>query len=180
MNHMLIDNALLAAAFITAIVVTRYTKERKAGAVSSFFLLFAPLIVFLNMWAHTVAVLVVNIQRHLAGRFHYSFTFYGLILFGVVFIVVSGYQIHCARLRIMGDANQRSAILKLNALTSVFFLPVVFINPISLLPVLAAIVSTVTVLCMKSSRSTVRYDREKKAGSIWQKWDSKQYPLPKV
>ena len=164
MNHMIIDNALLAGAFITAIVVTRYTKHRKAGAVASFFLLFAPLIVFLNMWAHTVAVLLVNIQRYLAGSFHYNFTFYGLLLFGIVFIVVSGYQIHCARLRIKGDVSQKSKIIKLNLLTAVFFLPVVFINPISLLPVLAAIVSTITVICMKSFRPMLLSDLDKK---IW-------------
>jgi hypothetical protein len=161
---MIIDNALLVGAFITAIVVTRFTKERKAGAVASFFLLFAPLVVFLNMWAHTVAVILVNFKRYLLGHFQYSFTFYGLLLFGIVFIVVSGYQIHCARLRIKGDASQKTMIVKLNALTSIFFLPVVFINPISLLPVLAAIVSTVTVLCMKSFRPTLLYYRKKK---VW-------------
>jgi hypothetical protein len=161
---MIIDNALLASAFITALVITRFTKDRKAGAVASFFLLFAPLIVFLNMWAHTVAVLVVNVQRYFAGSFHYSFTFYSLLLFGIVFIVVSGYQIHCARLRIKGDASQKSKIIKLNVLTSVFFIPVVFINPISLLPVLAAIVSSITVICMKSFQPMLLSDLEKK---VW-------------
>ncbi|HET7897532.1 MAG TPA: hypothetical protein VFL47_07680 [Flavisolibacter sp.] len=94
MNTVFIDNALLATAGLTALLMTRFSRQRKTGFAGSFFLLFSPLIIFLNMWAHTIAVLVVNYQRYLVGSFHYSFAFYSLLLFGVVFIVVipNGYQ----------------------------------------------------------------------------------------
>ena len=106
MNQALIDNSLLGSAFILALLITRFTRQRKAGSIASFFLLFAPLIVFLNMWAHTVAVSIVNIERFQAGTFQYAFSFYALILLGIVFIVVSGVNIDCARKIIKGDLTR--------------------------------------------------------------------------
>jgi hypothetical protein len=159
MNQLLIDNTLLASACLLALLMTRFTKGRKVGRVSSFFLLLAPLIIFLNMWAHTVAVSIVNIKRFQAGSFHYSFTFYGLLLFGIVFIIVSGLNIDCARKRIKGDMSQKPKILWLNLATALLFLPMVFINPIALLPVLASIVSSVALWLMKPPVQTLIYDR---------------------
>lgn len=159
MNHAIIDNALLALACIFALLITRFTKKRTAGAVGSFFLLFAPLVIFLNMWAHTVAVSIVNIKRYQAGTFQYSFSFYGLLLFGVVFIISSGFNIDCARKRIKGDMSQKSKILWLNLATALLFLPLIFINPLAFLPILASIVSSVTVSLMKPPSYALNYDR---------------------
>jgi hypothetical protein len=153
MNQVLIDNTLLAAALIIALLITRNTAAKKVSATAAFFLLFAPLIVFLNMWAHTIAVSIVNYQRYQAGSFQYSFSFYGLLLFGVVFIVVSGINISCARKRIKGDRSQNRTILWLNAGTALMFLPLFPINPIALLPVLASAVSTITLLLVKPIES---------------------------
>ena len=143
MNQQLIDNTLLASAALTALFITRFTKGRKAGGVSSFFLLFAPLIIFLNMRAHTIAVSIVNMKRYQAGSFHYSFSFYALLLFGIVFIIVSGFNIDGARKRINGDTRQERKIHSLNLATALLFLPLMFINPIALLPVLASILSSI-------------------------------------
>lgn len=162
MNHAVIDNLLLASAFVLSLLITRFTKERKAGSVSSFFLLFAPLVVFLNMWAHTLAVCIVNIKRLQAGSFQYSFAFYGLLLFGIVFIIVSGFNIDFARKRIKGDMNQRGRILWLNLATALLFFPLMFINPIALLPVLASIISSATLWLMKAPVQTLIYDSRSK------------------
>jgi hypothetical protein len=162
MNHLIIDNALLALACLLALLITRFTKKRKAGGVSSFFLLFAPLIIFLNMWAHTVAVSIVNIKRVQAGSFQYSFSFYSMLLFGIVFIISSGFTIDCTRKIIKGDMGQKPKILWLNLATALLFLPMMFINPIALLPVLASIVSSVTLWLMKPPAQTLIYDRRNK------------------
>src|SRR5918993_986072 len=159
MNQALIDNSLLAAAFILALLITHFTRKRKAGSIASFFLLFAPLIVFLNMWAHTIAVSIVNIQRFQAGNFQYTFSFYGLLLLGIVFIVVSGFNIGCARKVIKGEMGQKSKIHWLNLATALLFLPLIFINPISSLPVIAAIVSSLTLWFMKPPVQTLVYAR---------------------
>ncbi|HZF63343.1 MAG TPA: hypothetical protein VEZ55_02605 [Chitinophagaceae bacterium] len=166
MNQPLIDNTLLALACILAFLITRFTKEKKAGRVRSFFLLFAPLVIFLNMWAHTVAVSIVNIKRFQAGSFQYSFSFYGLLLFGIVFIIVSGFNIDFARKRIKGDKSQGPKILWLNLATILLFLPLMFINPIALLPVIASIVSSVALCLMKSPVQTLVYDRRNKPSSL--------------
>ena len=162
MNQAFIDNALLVAAGITAVLITRFTKDRKAGAVPSFFLLFAPLVIFLNMWAHTIAVSIVNVNRFLAGGFQFSFTFYSLLLFGIVFIITSGIQIDSARKRIKGDRTQRKKILWLNLGTALLFLPVMFLNPIALLPVIASLVSSITLWAMKSPAHELIYDKSDK------------------
>ena len=163
MNNTLIDIALLVASSITALLIARFSKDRKAGLISSFLLLFSPLIIFLNMWAHTVAVLIVNYKRYLAGTFQYSFSFYSLLLFSVVFIVVSGINISCARKRIKGDMSQKPRILWLNGGTAILFLPLMLINPIALLPVIASVISSITLLLMKSFTATLIYDRNDKA-----------------
>jgi hypothetical protein len=168
MNQPLIDNTLLASACILALLITRFTKERKAGGVSSFFLLFAPLVIFLNMWAHTVAVSIVNIKRFHAGGFNYSFSFYSLLLFGIVFIIVSGFNIDCARKRIKGDMSQKPKILWLNLATTLLFLPLMFINPIALLPVLASVVSSVVLWLMKPPVQTLIYDKRNKPFTVKQ------------
>jgi hypothetical protein len=160
MNQVLIDNSLLVSAFIIAILVVRFTADRKAGAVGSFFLLFSPLVIFLNMWAHTVAVLIVNYKRYTAGTFKFGFGFYSLILLGVVFIVVSGINIHLARKRVKGDVSHVRSIHWLNFATAVLFLPVVFINPIASLPVLASLASSITLIFMKPFHSRLIYDNK--------------------
>jgi hypothetical protein len=165
MNHVIIDNALLALACVSAILITRFSKGRKAEGVSSFFLLFSPLVVFLNMWAHTVAVSIVNIKRYQAGSFHYSFSFYSLLLFGIVFIIVSGFNIDCSRKIIKGDMRQKPKILWFNLATALLFLPMMFFNPIALLPVLASIVSSVALWLMKPLVQTLIYDRRNKPHS---------------
>jgi hypothetical protein len=159
MNQALIDNSLLGSAFILALLITRFTRQRKAGSIASFFLLFAPLIVFLNMWAHTVAVSIVNIKRFQAGNFQYTFSFYALLLLGIVFIVVSGFNLDCSRKIIRGDLRQKSKIYWLNLATAMLFLPLIFINPIASLPVLAAIVSSLTLRFMKPPVQTLVYER---------------------
>jgi hypothetical protein len=151
MNRELIDNSILLIAAIVAIIIIKCSRQRTTGAWSSFFLLFPALIIFLNMWAHTVAVIIVNIQRCLAGKFQYSFTFYGLVFFGVVFILVSGYNIHLSRKRITGDASVNKRIHVTNIITSIGFLPMVLLNPIASLPVLASIVSSISLAFLKIS-----------------------------
>ncbi|CAA9531213.1 MAG: hypothetical protein AVDCRST_MAG96-3573 [uncultured Segetibacter sp.] len=163
MNHAIIDASLLVAAFITAVLITRFSKKRKTGAISSFFLLFSPLIIFVNMFAHTIAVSIVNYKRYVAGTFQYNFSFYSLLLFGIVFMMVSGINISCAYKRIKGDMSQKSGILWLNGGTAILFLPLMPINPIALLPVIASVISSATLLLMKSFTATLIYDRNDKA-----------------
>lgn len=146
MNQVLIDNSLLALAALAAVLLVRFSPARTGGAVFSFFLLFPPLVVFANMWAHTVAVAIVNFQRYAAGTFQYSFTVYSLLLFGVVFIVLSGMNLHYSRRYMEGVLRHKRTILWLNGATALGFLPVVFLNPLGALPVIASVVSTIAVL----------------------------------
>jgi len=146
MNQTLIDNSLIVLSILGAIAIAKYSKKRQASFVFSFFIIFPPLLVFLNMWAHTIAVLVLNVQRWLAGTFRFTFLFYSQILFGLVFIFLSGITIHYSRKRMEGDEKQFRTILLLNAITAVLFLPVGFLNPIGFLPVIAAVLSTITLL----------------------------------
>jgi hypothetical protein len=162
-NQAIIDNSLLLVSLIVAVIITRFTKQRSAGAASSFFLLFSPLVIFLNMWAHTVAVVIVNIKRYQAGNFQYTFHFYSLLLFGIVFILVSGVNISLARKVIKGDVPGKKRILWLNLATAVLFLPLMFINPIALLPVICSIVSSVTLWLMKAPAQT-QINAEETAG----------------
>lgn len=152
MNTALIDNLLLATACLIALLLTRFLKDRQTGLAAAFFLLFPPLLVFLNMWAHTIAVVVVNYKRYLSGSFQYSFRFYSLLLFGVVFLVVSGLNLAQAKKLIRGDASRKTILHWLNGGTAVLFLPLAAINPIALLPVLASVVSSITVLLQKPTQ----------------------------
>lgn len=174
MNQVIIDNSLLVIAGITALLVTRFTKERKIPVVASFFLLFCPLIIFLNMWAHTIAVLIVNYNRYQSGSFQFSFHFYSLLFLGIVFIMVSGINISCARKRIKGDVTQKSLMHWMNAVTALLFLPLIFINPISLLPVLASIASSITLVLLKPATPTLVYDRNYK--SPWARQNTEVNP----
>jgi hypothetical protein len=146
MNQAYIDNGLIALAIIFAAIVSICLRRRITGFLFSTFLLVPPLLVFLNMWAHTVAVTVVNIRRYQTGSFQYSFSFYSHILFGLVFIVLSGTAIHFTRQYICGQRKQKRFIHLLNAATSILFIPVGFLNPIGFLPVIASFVSTLTLL----------------------------------
>lgn len=127
---------------IGAVVISNCLKQRKTSVLFSTFLLFPPLVVFLNMWAHTTAVSIVNIQRYIAGTFHYSFTLYGLLLFGVAFILLSGFLIHFSRTYIQGHRQQKRKIFLCNLVLAFCFFPVVFITPIGSLPIFAAILSS--------------------------------------
>jgi ABC-type Fe3+ transport system permease subunit len=97
------------------------------------------------MWAHTIAVFIVNIQRYAAGTFHYSFALYGLLLFGLVFILLSGLLIHFSRTYIQGNRQQKRKIFLGNLTLAVCFFPVIFITPIGSLPIFAAIVSSLVL-----------------------------------
>ncbi|RYY97637.1 MAG: hypothetical protein EOO11_10310 [Chitinophagaceae bacterium] len=150
MNQALIDNSLLSLACLCALLLTWTTKRRRAGSLPSFLLLFAALVVFLNMWAHTVAVLLVNWARYRSGIFYYTFAFYGQLLLGVTAIFLSGFGIHYARRHIRGVAGQRRSLYWLNAATIALFLPVIPLNPIGALPVLAALLSVLTLVFSKA------------------------------
>ena len=163
MNQAIIDNTILASAAISALLINHFTSDRKTGKVVSFFLLFAPLVVFLNMWGHTIAVSIVNIKRYQAGTFQYSFSFYSLLLFGIVFLVVSGYNIHFARKIIKGDLTQKPKVLWMNLSTALLFMPLFVINPIALLPVLASIVSSLALWSIRCPVQTVIYDKRNRS-----------------
>ena len=143
MNQIVIDNSLLIAALLCSIVVSMSMKKRRTGMVFATLLLFPPLLIFLNMWAHTTAVSVANIRRFNAGHFQYTFTVYSHFLFGIFFLLLSGLTIHLSKKYIAGNTSQKRNILLANLATSLFFLPVVFINPIGALPVIASIFSSV-------------------------------------
>jgi hypothetical protein len=145
MNQALIDNSLLTIAFVTAIIIVKTARKRSMKPFPSFMLLFSPLVVFYNMWGHTVAVSIVNYNRFVEGTFLYDFRFYALMLFGIVFILISGINIDRARKAIAGDESQKRLIHWLNATTGLLFLPMFFINPIALLPVIASIISSATL-----------------------------------
>ncbi|GAA4341863.1 hypothetical protein [Flaviaesturariibacter amylovorans] len=149
MNQALIDNTLLSLACLCALAITWTTKRRRAGNLPSFLLLFAALVVFLNMWAHCIAVALVNWNRYRSGIFYYTFAFYGQLLLGVVAILVSGFNIHHVRRHIKGLPRQRPVLYGLNAATAALFLPVIPLNPIGALPVLAAVLSTGTLVFAK-------------------------------
>ena len=151
MNQVIIDNSLLLSSGIIAALIVRSTRQRQVGGFASFLLLFSALVVFLNMWGHTVAVLAVNYKRYLSGGFQYSFAFYALLLLGIIFILVSGFNIHYCRKIIKGDTTHHQTILWLNGATALGFLPLMPINPIALLPVIASVVSTICLLTIRRS-----------------------------
>jgi hypothetical protein len=147
-----IDNALLIISAILSIITVRTLKGRIVSLVNGFFLLFPAMLVFLNMWAHTVAVLIVNYQRYQKGTFQYSFIFYGLLLLGFVGILVSGLIIHYSKKLARGYHRYKSTLYILHLITMTLFLPVGFINPLGFLPVMAGIVSIVTIQLTRKSR----------------------------
>jgi hypothetical protein len=157
MNQVLIDNTILAVSLLSAIVISRFLKDRKTGFIFSIFLLFPPLVTFSNMWAHTFAVSIVNVKRYLAGGLQYSFALYSLLLFGIVFIVVSGLALHCSRKYLSGDKRQKRNIYLLNIFTACAFLPVVPLNPIAALPVIAAIISSFVLRIYDPYKTTTVY-----------------------
>lgn len=142
MNQPLIDNAILATAFITAILMVKYGHERKMHAIRAFLLLFSPLVIFYNMWGHTVAVTSVYYQRYVLGTFDPGFHFYSVAMLGIVFIIISGMNIHVAKKIIQGNEYVRFKIHILNAITAFYFSWFIVVNPISLLPVLCSLVSS--------------------------------------
>lgn len=147
----LIDHALLVLALITAILIIRFTNGRQYPLLPSFFLLFAPFVIFYNMWAHTVAVAIVNYKRYLAGTFHFGFHLYSLVLFGVVFIAISGFNIHYARKVVNGQPEYKRKIHLINLVTALLFIPVFFVNPLGALPVIASALSSITLVSVKAN-----------------------------
>ncbi|HEY1113652.1 MAG TPA: hypothetical protein VGE66_08815 [Chitinophagaceae bacterium] len=140
-----IDNSLLLVSILVAIVTVRSLRDRSVAFITGFFLIFPSILVFLNMWAHTVAVLVTNYQRYGKGTFQFSFHFYGLLLLGFTGIMVSGLAIHYAKKLARGYRRYKSTLYTVHFILATLFFPVGFINPLGFLPVLAAIVSTVTL-----------------------------------
>lgn len=146
MNQAYIDNALIGLSIIGASAISLFLRRRMTGFLFSSILLFPPLLVFLNMWAHFIAVTVVNIQRSKTDSFQYSFSFYSLLLFGLVFILLSGTAIHFTRQYVCGQRRQKRFIYIVNGITAVLILPVGFLNPIGFLPVICSIVSTLALI----------------------------------
>jgi hypothetical protein len=163
-----IDNGLLIVSALLSFISVRTLKGRIVSLVNGFFLLFPAMLVFLNMWAHTIAVLVVNYQRYQKGTFQYSFIFYALLLLGFVGILVSGLIIHYSKKLVRGYHRYKNTLYILHLVTMTLFLPVGFINPLGFLPVMAAIVSIVTILLTKKSRINriVLAERKRAAGFI--------------
>lgn len=114
MNQVIIDISLIAALLITAFLAGKFMKQRRAGMLLSTLLLFPPLLLFLNMWAHNFTVSAINIRRIQAGTFQYNVTFYSHFLFGFAFSALSGFGIHCTKKYLLGQLKQRRRI---------FFLP---------------------------------------------------------
>src|SRR5215204_761070 len=141
-----IDNSLLIISALLSIVTLRTLKDRIVSPVNGFFLLFPPMLVFMNMWGHSIAVLVVNYQRYQKGTFQYSFIFYGLLLLGFMGLGVSGYIIHYTKKLVRGYHRYKTTVIVLDLVMMTLFLPVVFINPLGFLPVIAGIISIVTIL----------------------------------
>lgn len=140
-----IDNSLVLVSLILAIITVRTLKDRSVALATAFFLIFPSMLVFLNMWAHTVAVLIANIKRFGRGTFHYSFHFYGLLLLGFTGIMVSGLAIHYSKKLAQGYRRYKSTLYTIHLIMAAIFLPVGFINPLGFLPVMAAVVSAVTI-----------------------------------
>jgi hypothetical protein len=161
MNQIVIDNTLLIAALLCSFAVSFLLKKRKTGVVFAGLLLFPPLLIFLNMWAHTTAVAVANIRRFNAGQFQYTFTVYSHFLFGVVFIALSGFTIHLSKKYITGFIEYKRNILVANLVTSLFFVPLILINPIGALPVIASIFSSVLLWVWRPFRKKHQYTQEK-------------------
>jgi hypothetical protein len=140
-----IDNSLILVSIILAIITVRTMQDRSVALVTAFFLLFPPMLVFLNMWGHTVAVLIANIRRFERGTFHYSFHFYALMLLGFTGIAVSGLAIHYSKKLAQGYRRYKRTLYTIHLIMAALFFPVGFINPLGFLPVLAAIMSSVTI-----------------------------------
>ena len=164
MNQEIIDNTLLATSLICSIVVTKSMRKRKADLMFSTLLLFPPLLIFLNMWAHTIAVSVLNARRLLANSFEFNFTVYSHYLFGISFIFLSGFTIHFTKKYLSGYTGKKKNILLLNCLTFVLFLPVGFINPIGFLPVIAVIFSSVLISVHNPYRKTRKINDQENNG----------------
>lgn len=140
-----IDNSLVLVSIILAVVTIRTLKDRAVAPVTGFFLIFPAMLVFLNMWAHTVAVALTAYQRYGKGTFHYNFHFYALMLLGFTGIGVSGLAIHYAKKLAQGYRRNKAALYTLHGIIIALFLPVGFINPLGFLPVMAAIVTMMTI-----------------------------------
>lgn len=140
-----IDNLLILVSLVLSIITVRTLKDRSVAVLTAFFLIFPSLLVFLNMWGHTVAVLVTNIRRFARGSFQYNFHFYGLMLLGVTGIMISGLAIHYAKKLAQGYRRYKRTLYTIHLIMAALFFPAGFINPLGFLPVMAAIVSAVTI-----------------------------------
>lgn len=140
-----IDNSLILVSILLGLITVRTLKDRTTAAVAAFFLFFPAWLVFMNMWAHTVAVLITAYKRYTKGTFQYSFHFYGLMLLGLVGITISGLAIHYGKKVARGYRRYKGTLYTLHLLIAALFLPVGFINPLGFLPVMAAIVSMLTL-----------------------------------
>ena len=148
-----IDSSLLLVSFLLAILTVRLLKARVLSVINGFFLIFPAMLVFLNMWGHTTAVLIVNYQRYQKGTFHYSFVFYGLLLLGFAGILISGLIIHYSKKLARGYHRYRTTLYTLHLVLLILFLPVGFINPIGFLPVMAAVASMITIALTRRRRT---------------------------
>jgi hypothetical protein len=155
MNTALVDNLLLLiAALVSAFFVYRL-EQRITGPLGSFFAVFPVVLVLFNMLAHLIAIAAVNYDRYQSGAFTYTFVLYGQVLFAIVSIVICYYALSYARKFMQGRKLFRKKTIILNGLSALLFLPLVPFNPISMLPVIAAIVSSISISLARAPKPEV-------------------------
>jgi hypothetical protein len=147
-NTQLVDSGLVVLAIVGGLWLAQRFYRNRNVAVGKFTLIVvntAALWCLFNWVAHTVAVVILNVQRMLAGSWTYTFHFYALMLMGITFIGLSVFQVNRIQLMSRGKYylfNQLTLVCWIIILLS---LPIAPINPIGLLPVLSSSLILVTM-----------------------------------
>jgi hypothetical protein len=150
-NTALIDSGLIVLAILGSLLFSNFlyrTRETALKRLPLILMSFAGLWCLFNWVAHTIAVLIVNIKMMLAGTFVYSYHFYSLILMGVIFIVLSIYQLNQVKALSRGDTAYKY-LKRVSWLIIVLSLPIFPLNPIGLLPVISSILILATTAATK-------------------------------
>ena len=152
-NTQLVDSALVVLAIAGGLWLAQRFYSNRNVAVRKFTLIVvntAALWCLFNWIAHIIAVVVVNVQRMLAGSWNYTFYFYALILMGITFTGLSIFQLNRIQLMSRGKYYLFNQLTLVSWVIILLSLPIAPLNPIGLLPVMS---SSLILLTMAVTRN---------------------------
>ena len=153
-NTQIVDITLIALALISgAFYAKDISKKQKTSVkiIPLFVIWSAGFWCLLNWIGHSLGVLYVNIPAIINGTFMYTFYFYSLMFMGVVFMLLSFLQLNLIKKMSEQGTSPYKALKRVSALIIILSLPIIPLNPIGALPVIAAVVILTTIAITKKS-----------------------------